>query len=70
MYNFMRHERLDALVRCVLGGAAELRLYPVYMLRAKAPDAATGGVQTVDWHQASFQVSEFPNFQVALRLWR
>ena len=28
-----------------------LRLYPVYMLRGKPPDAVTGGRTTVDWHQ-------------------
>ena len=49
-FGFVQHSGVKALARCLLD-AEQLRLYPVYMLRGKPPDAVTGGRTTVDWHQ-------------------
>jgi len=55
IYKFLTHARLHELVRCLLPHEAEvppaLKLYPVYMLRGKVPDAISKSAMTVDWHQ-------------------
>ena len=38
------------LMQCLML-TPEVRLYPVYMTRGKAPDVIQEGAQTVDWHQ-------------------
>ena len=55
MHKFLMHARLHELIRCLLPHEAEmppaLKLYPVYMMRGKVPDAISKSAMTVDWHQ-------------------
>ena len=55
VHKFLTHARLHELVRCLLPHESDvppaLKLYPVYMLRGKVPDAISKSHMTVDWHQ-------------------
>ena len=55
VHAFIADAAVLELARCVMPTAPPrarpLRLYPVYMLRGKPPDALTGTGGSVDWHQ-------------------
>ena len=55
VHSFIADAMVLELARCVMPTAPPrtrpLRLYPVYMLRGKPPDALTGAGGSVDWHQ-------------------
>ena len=55
VHSFISDASVLTLARCVMPAAPPrerpLRLYPVYMLRGKPPDALTGPGGSVDWHQ-------------------
>lgn len=55
IYHLISEPRILELARCILPAPpptnGPMRLYPVYMLRGKAPDALSGPGGSVDWHQ-------------------